>query len=343
MDRPAFIQWYPTFRCNQECVFCSNRRLPRLRRQRTMPEEDAFALVDVLLRNTVMELDILGGEPLLVPYLEDLITHAAQGGISIYVSTNGSLPDVVTRLARTQHRSLTIGFSLHGSERTHNALTRSANFANAIESIKKVIGEGVPPVVKSVLTRANAGEIRTLIRYLSEIGVRQYFILHEDIMRKADLPGSLPFPDFTKHYSALRSEFEGRVDIRFVAASGFFRGRARQGRRCDAGTTKLAVLPDGSCFPCSLLIGCSEFLLGNIVRDSFGSLRDHPVLSPFKRSSPNPCGFTPCGHYETCTGGCPAQSYLLCGDINVADPRCARKDREKNRSRDKRTRKKFLC
>ena len=52
--------------------------------------------------------------------------------------------------------------------------------------------------------------------------------------------------------------------IGFVAASGFYKyGREACGR-CDAGIEKIAVMPDGSVFPCNLFAGFKEFRLGNI-------------------------------------------------------------------------------
>ncbi len=287
-----------------------------------MTERAAFSLADNLMRKNIMELDILGGEPLLVPYMEDFLRYITGAGISVNINTNGSLPDMVHTLAKIPTQFLNIGFSLHGISDTHNAITKSDNFNCVIEGVRRARDEGKNPIVKSVLTSTNRGEIHSLIHYLGELGVKRYFLLHEDIVGSGQNAESFSFPDFMRYFSTLRSQLQEILDIGFVAASGFFRYGSHANRRCDAGTKKLAVLPDGSTFPCNLLLGFGEFRLGNILKDSLDTILNHPVLERFRTSNGNACRFSECDHYATCSGGCPAHSYSLYRDITARDPRC---------------------
>ena len=77
-----------------------------------MNTKDAYALIDILIKRCVPEIDILGGEPMLVPWMIDFVKHAASSGISLNISTNGSLPDVVNRLAEINTNSVNVGFFL---------------------------------------------------------------------------------------------------------------------------------------------------------------------------------------------------------------------------------------
>jgi radical SAM protein with 4Fe4S-binding SPASM domain len=287
-----------------------------------MTERAAFLLADKLIHKGIMELDILGGEPLLVPYVKDFIRYITGAGISVNISTNGSLPDVVQTLSKIPTGLLNIGFSLHGLPDTHNAITKSDNFKCVIEGIRRVLNEGKNPIVKSVLTPANRKEIYSLIHYLGELGIKRYFLLHEDIIGRGLNAESISFPDFMRYFSTLRSQLQDILDIGFVAASGFFKYNSRANRRCDAGTEKLAVLPDGSTFPCNLLLGFTEFHLGNILKDSMDTILNHPVLKIFRTSSGEACRFGECAHYATCSGGCPAHSYSFYRDSSARDPRC---------------------
>jgi radical SAM protein with 4Fe4S-binding SPASM domain len=125
-----------------------------------------------------------------------------------------------------------------------------------------------------------------------------------------------------RYFSTLKSRLQEIIDIGYVAASGFFKYGSHANRKCDAGTEKLAVLPDGSTFPCNLLLGFGEFYLGNILKDSMDTILTHPVLERFKTSNGNACGFSDCAHYATCSGGCPAHGYSFYRDITALDPRC---------------------
>jgi radical SAM protein with 4Fe4S-binding SPASM domain len=322
MNHPEFIQFYPTLRCNQKCGFCFNRGISAPVSFGDMNKHEAFLLADMALGYGVSEIDILGGEPFLVPWIKDFISYSTGSKLAVNISTNGSLLDSVTDLAETGDDSLNIGFSILGFSETHNALTGSNNFSKAIAGIKRLISHGKEPVVKSVLMQENKDEIFDLVDYLSQLGVKRYFLLHEDMISRLDYQ-ALSFPDYYDFYSELKKEKNGNPDIGFVAASGFYKHGAYSKFRCDAGITKIAVMPDGSTFPCNLFAGLEKFLLGNIFRDGIEKIWRNPVLLYFRNHRvENQCINKKCLHFKTCAGGCPAQSYFFYGSMDSVDPRC---------------------
>ncbi len=322
MKHPAFIQFYPTLRCNQQCGFCFNGNISDPGSYRDMNKHEAFLLVHMAVKYGISEIDILGGEPLLVPWIKDFISHATDSKLAVNISTNGSLLDPVINLAETGADSLNIGFSILGFSETHNKLTGSDNFSKAIAGIKKLVSEGIDPIVKSVLMQENKKEIFDLVGYLAELGVKRYFLLHEDIIGRQDYK-ALSFPEYYAFYSELKKEKERELDVGFVAASGFYKYGAYSKFRCDAGITKIAVMPDGSAFPCNLFAGIGKFLLGNIFRDGIEKIWHNRLLEYFRGyKRENLCVRKGCSHYTTCTGGCPAHGYYFYGTMDAVDPRC---------------------
>jgi radical SAM protein with 4Fe4S-binding SPASM domain len=326
MGHPSFIQLYPTLRCNQDCKFCFNRNISGEAFYRDMTEKEASLLLDTALAWNIPEIDVLGGEPLLVPWMVDFIRRASDANIIINISTNGSLTDAIKQLAEMNTDSVNVGFSVLGFAETHNLLTRSDNFQKAVTGIKRMIAVGNPPVVKSVLMKGNEREIIDLVSFFAHIGVQKYYLLHEDIIgRPADTDGG-SFPEFFVSYAGLKTALSGFLEIGFVAASGFYKYGAPKKGRCDAGATKIAVMPDGSVFPCNLLAGFREFCLGNIFHDDRERIWDNPVLQYFRNfNAINPCNDSTCSHHKTCTGGCPAHSYSFFHTMDAADPRCRNK------------------
>jgi mycofactocin biosynthetic radical S-adenosylmethionine protein MftC len=322
MKHPAFIQFHPTLRCNQKCGFCFNGNISDPGSYRDMDKHEAFQLVDMAVKYGISEIDILGGEPLLVPWIKDFISYAMGLKLAVNISTNGSLLAPVIDLAETGADALNIGFSILGFSETHNALTGSDNFSKAISGIKRLASDGKGPIVKSVLMRENKDEISGLVDYLTELGVERYFLLHEDMIGRQDYQ-ALSFPEYYAFYSELKKEKDGKPDIGFVAASGFYKHGAYSKFRCDAGITKIAVMPDGSAFPCNLFAGLGKFLLGNIFRDGIEKIWHNRILEFFRGyKRDNLCGRKDCAHYTTCTGGCPAHCYYYYGTIDAVDPRC---------------------
>jgi uncharacterized protein len=107
-----------------------------------------------------------------------------------------------------------------------------------------------------------------------------------------------------------------------VAASGFYKYEPQKGIRCSAGITKIALLPDGSAFPCNLFMGFNDFHLGNIYQDGLESIFKNPILDRFKKYDRNRCANLSCRHYSMCSGGCPAHIFSVYGSLDAADPRC---------------------
>ena len=272
----------------------------------------------------IPEIDILGGEPLLIPWIKDFIVYALDTGLSINISTNGSFPNIVSDLAALDTHDLTIGFSLLGFKKTHNRLTMSDNFSKAMEGIRTVLDSGKDPVVKSALTKDNAHEIHDLVLYLSELGIKKYYLLHEDLIGRKEQTSFFSFPQFWQFYTNLKALTDGLVEIDFVAASGFCTTQTKLHGRCNAGLTKIAVMPDGSAFPCNLFAGFNKFYLGNIFKDPIEDIWGNEILQFFRDiDHGNICKKNECIHYSTCRGGCPAHSYFSHGTLNRVDPRCA--------------------
>lgn len=288
-----------------------------------MNAREGRVLGNLLIEAGVHEIDILGGEPTLIYWVKDFVERMTGAGITINISTNGSLPEIVNELSRDRSGLMNIGFSLHGLVETHNALTGSGNFSKAVSGIGRMVEKCKNPIVKSVLTRRNMHEIYELVTYLKNLGVKRYFLLHEDVIGEPESTLWFSYPEFQKFYLKLRESFCGDPEIGAVAASGFYKYGIKRRGRCDAGLQKLAIMPDGSVFPCNLFQGFNEFRLGNIFRERVDEIGRSPVLDYLRRKKCNDvCGVQRCGHYSACTGGCPAHSYYFYKTLDAVDPRC---------------------
>ena len=287
-----------------------------------MNEHEALSLVDMAVKHGIREIDILGGEPLLISWIKNFVNYASDSGLAVNLSTNGGLSDLLIDLAETCPAPVNIGVSVLGLSETHNKLTGSENFSRSIEGIRRLVSCGSNPIVKSVLMHENRAEISRLASYLTELGVKRYFLLHEDVIGRHYSQAS-SFPEYYAFYEALKKEMGNKLDTGFVAASGFYKYGDQELGRCDAGITKIAVMPDGSAFPCNLLAGSRNFFLGNIFRDGIENIWHNPILESFRTHRvENFCKHKECRHFETCAGGCPAHSYFFYGSMNEVDPRC---------------------
>lgn len=299
-----YIQFFPTFRCNESCAFCFNRGVSA---RSYIEVADFSRLTDILAGEGIKEIDILGGEPTLHPELITLIDITCAKGLSVSMSTNGSNVLALKNLSDNFDRSrLQIGISI--------------NYKAVDETLSSYISKH-KPLLKSVCTKRHFLP-DSIMRFLGMPGSRHYAIFL-DTLNIADLEQGLSFPQYYRTLKDVRDKY-GNVEGLFC--SGFIPDIKNypmlEGVRCPAGTTKLSIMPDGSVYPCYLFFGCPEFRLGNILSNNLKDILNNPLLNFFRRFEKNNCPDSTCEHFSLCHGGCPAVSLMINGDLDAPDPRC---------------------
>jgi radical SAM protein with 4Fe4S-binding SPASM domain len=299
-----YIQFFPTFRCNDSCAFCFNRGIS------AAPDIEVAAfrgLADILAGEGITEVDILGGEPTLHPELTSFIDIACSEGLYVSMSTNGSNIELLKSLSDNFDRDrLSIGISLND----RNMSAALSDFLNERR-----------PVLKSVCT-SDRFVPSSAAGFLEMPDIR-YYAIFMDTMSGNDLEKSLSFPQFLRTLKEFRNRYgnlEGVYCSGFVPDIGKYPMLAAV--RCPAGTTKLSVMPDGAVYPCYLFFKRPEFTLGNIMHDRLKDILKNPVLDYFREFSGNKCPDTTCELFSLCHGGCPAVSLLVNGGLDAPDPRC---------------------
>lgn len=302
------LQFFPSMRCNQACDFCFNRGIA------PKGEIDAgrfSLLLDVMSGSGIPELDLLGGEPTLLPFLPEAIAEAISRKIKVNISSNGTNVPMLTTLAqRFPPDQLMIGISVNDDPLPESLSVFIKAFRPALKSICSH-GQTIPD---------------SAYRYLDLPRV-EYYHIFRDALRPGDLDATLPYSDFRRELSLLQSR---HANVHGVVCGGFVPdlddAPELEGARCPAGTTKLSVMPDGSVYPCYLLFRNPEFRLGNILTDPFETIWENKILRFFRLFQGNRCGTTICRYYASCHGGCPAVSLLVTGELFAPDPRCSAND-----------------
>jgi MoaA/NifB/PqqE/SkfB family radical SAM enzyme len=91
---PGFCQFAITNACNARCRMCGFSREAAFTGKRTfVPTEKACAAIALLAARNIEYLVITGGEPLLHPGLEKIVTAASERGMCVLVVTNAGLLD----------------------------------------------------------------------------------------------------------------------------------------------------------------------------------------------------------------------------------------------------------
>ena len=81
LKSPIEVQIELTSRCNQKCIFCYNvwkEESSSKSIKNRLSKEEHFSVIDKIIKNKIFSVIFSGGEPLLVPYLEELIRRNAR-------------------------------------------------------------------------------------------------------------------------------------------------------------------------------------------------------------------------------------------------------------------------
>lgn len=298
---PQYIQFYPTLKCNFSCSFCFNRGIDLVD---DISISDFEALISIVSDIGVKEIDMLGGEPTLHLEFGKIIDIIYRSNLRTTISSNGSIMGILREISRNYNRNqIKVGISIN------------------TDSIEEELYEYIVtyrPVLKSVFAK----EELITERIKKNPGI-EYYLIFMDTLSEGDLKNSLSFYEFFQEVNRLKNLYK---HVNGVFCSGFIPDIKNypvlQYVRCPAGTTKLAVMPDGSVYPCYLFFRNKEFRLGNILIDDFNRIWKNPVLDFFRKFEKNSCINTRCELFSLCHGGCPAASFLVFGDMNAPDPRC---------------------
>lgn len=302
ISAPDYIQLYITTRCNQSCDFCFNRSLAKTD---DLSFDDYKQMVGILKRIGTRTIDILGGEPTLHPDLMRIIRYSLQEGMKLNISSNGTETEL---LGEVRDRSPDVQVGISVNDRT-SVLSLEPFIRKKRVIVKTVVGRRIDPV---------------LVDELLACGPASLYLIYRDALEPDQLPETAPFDDF---FGTVTAQYDtSRVGM--IYCSGFlpdFHSYPQLLKaRCPAGTTKLAVLPDGSVYPCNLFFGFPEFRLGNLLTTPFEEIWQHRQLTFFRTFSRNICPRTSCELHVKCHGGCPAHSYAHYGKRSAPEPRCVR-------------------
>lgn len=304
---PDYIQFYPTLRCNMTCSFCFNRGFADAAGIKDAAMIDFEEIVALAAKQGIGHIDFLGGEPTLHPHIADMIRIIESAGLMASLSSNGTRVAILETLSRRfSEASLRIGISVNGG-------SPGKDLVDYIHHYK--------PIVKTLFSGPqNIFEVPPFAAIdATGIALR---LIYRDAVNEADLAQCAPYPEYYRSLGQLKSTMQ---NLEGVYCGGFLPDADHSilhGARCPAGTTKLAVLPNGDVYPCYLLFRYTRFRLGNLLKDDFRSIWENPLLDAFRYFEKNRCPETGCELIDRCHGGCPATSYILNGDLAGPDPRC---------------------
>lgn len=164
-----------------------------------------------------------GGEPTLHPDLEKILAYGKELELYQVIFTNGQH---ITAEALKRWREMNVGeilISLHGSEATHDGLTRRpGSYRKAVNAILLAASTDISAVVEMTLVRQNQQEIFDTINVVKALGVKQFRLMRYVPRGKDDETFSVNLGELSTLIDWIEEEYdENEISIRFPCSQKF--------------------------------------------------------------------------------------------------------------------------
>ena len=279
-------------RCNNRCIFCTDRSPETLSHYSDFPFEKWVKLSEPLEYAT--SLGLYGwGEPLFNPDYEKMFDYVVENfaGIEINITTNGILMNGKWTEKFSSYDRLSINVSLNAANaRTYKLLSGNDQFDRIIENIRRIKdlggkrGKGSPEIVLSfVAIKENIVELPDFVRLASNLGIRRVVVQDLIILNEGLRAHSLtPYADFAKSIFLVALDLakeKGILLIPFVPVyflptdSDAFVEDGKLERKNTAGFchepwTYLRISSEGEIKPCCF----SDETMGNLYQEKLAEI-----------------------------------------------------------------------
>ena len=269
-----------------------------------------------------------GGEPLLLPYLCDLIKYVNSKNMNISISTNAILLNDAYILRLKEAGAKILQISVDGLKETHEKIRGKGTYDGLFEKINKVQKEGIGVRVGYTVNSLNYREINDFIDYAKKNNVHvinffRYMPYHEngdylslDSNQLYEVAQVLMARKKENNYDNTSDKFyitfEPLAFFSFLIDENELKDTV-----CTAGRSKFVISCDGSISVCNYIsrkVGNLSEGLSNIW-DKISN--DYSEIHNF---IPREC--LNCEYAYECRGGCKGFSYAYTGAFNSKDKGC---------------------
>jgi len=239
---------YPFFKCNYRCIYCYLNdddlnsdiiiNINRLKR------------LVFYFRNNKLNIEILGGEPLLKPEIINIIAKFFLENCkikSIKISTNGSILNayIINILKCFDEVQISLDAA---DDRTYKKI-RGGNFNKVINNIKDLLDANINISLSFVLLKYNVNQIEDFFKLSKNLSVNKinigYFIPFGRGLKRKDLMLSLETLEKVKRKILILSKkYEIKVKTNIPTKI------KKVKYICPAGNKEFSILPDGKIVPC---------------------------------------------------------------------------------------------
>jgi radical SAM protein with 4Fe4S-binding SPASM domain len=307
---PSHLQLEITSACNLRCMMCLVRYRPPVNKLAgAMLPELFHRLVDEMPGLTRLTLQGLG-EPLLSPYLPDMIRTAVERRITVGFNSNATLLTARRAAELVASRVDWLHVSLDGaSAATYQRIRDGADFGTVVANLAGLVrarraADSATPWIRVVFVamRDNVGELPDLVRLLGDVGVDELHV--QNLSHSFDDTDPAGRYDGIRRFTADQALWTGadleRATAAFADAARTAPERGLKlrlprlsapepepgyaGRGCSWPWEAAYITSAGVVQPCCMVMGDDRVSLGSLTEHSFPEIWYGAAYREFRRA-----------------------------------------------------------
>ena len=316
-----------TSACNLRCQHCVSES--GARRSGELDTDQWFQVLREIAGSGVFEINVGGGEPLLRGDAVEILRYACDLGLSVAMTTNGTLIDapMAERLASVPLRY--IALSLDGaSTETHDTIRGAGGFERIMAAVRHLSARTHLHVnLHFTVMKHNLHELDEFFRLAETLPVHSLGVLPIRPAGRARANPHLLLTPAEYREVASRLEVLAGESVKPVFHIPFMPGNDAQGSSrmyttfgCGAAQVTCFMDACGRVVPCNFFdnAGPRESLLEHGLMEIW---QHGPFFTRLRSLRGNPKCLS-CLHLGACRGGCRAQAVATSGDLDAPDYYC---------------------
>ena len=331
--QPKSIVLEVTPYCNNDCLYCYNVwRAPRSTYpQGRMSKEEIFKIIDSLREDLPLEsVAISGGEPFTRPDLSEIVSYLWARNLNTVIISNGTLltKENIARTAGAHNYEVPL---LSYKPNIHNYLTQNDCFDKVIDGMRNLDTAGARFAVAFIATKLNYQDLEKTLDLALAMGAEGFLYnrMNVSINNHRHLEELLPDLDMIRqnlevleHYGATYGvPISCSIPVQpcLIDMSQYphvYSGYCPLAGKNNGEDAYFTVDPLGNLRVCNH----SSVILGNLLKDRFRDLVNHPVVQDYRQIIPEACVACPPDIRDYCQGGCKAAAEVCSGFLTECEP-----------------------
>lgn len=294
--------------CNCRCLHCYEGNIHR-KSDDCLSINEWFGAIDQLIESGFKRFVVIGGEPCVSDYVDEILLYVSGKGGDVTLFTNGTLisPELNELILNNNIR---VKFSIYGHNASvHDNITQHpGSFDTLLKNMKYLIEKNVDVSASVIIMKENEGYYQDILKFLDNLGIEYKF----DVIR--EVFGGCQSQHTPTNMNVVKKFY--RTSPRFPKITRKHFDLAINHNTCWFG--KIVICEDGSVLPC-------VFERNNIL----GNIKNKSIKDILNSSNLKKCWEFSIDKVENCKQcefrfGCKDCRPLAsaCGNINAKNPRC---------------------